>query len=72
MVEATAKLFPIRDKRCAVHTLQLAIRDGLSERHATTLIAKVRQVSVAARTPKIEAILKRRAGKVPILQQTTR
>lgn len=58
--------------RCAVHTLQLAIRDGLKDQHASNLISKLRQVAVAARTPKIDSIIKRRAGKGAILDQTTR
>ena len=48
-----AAYFPIQHMRCAVHTLQLAIRDGLKNQHASTFIAKVRQVATAARTPKV-------------------
>ena len=43
--------------RCAVHTLQLAIRDGLKEKYADTFISKLRKVATTARTPKIDAIL---------------
>ena len=50
--------------RCAAHTLQLAIRDGLKVRHAASLISKIRQAVVAARPPKIDAILRRKT-KVP-------
>ncbi|KAM9329115.1 LOW QUALITY PROTEIN: uncharacterized protein PAF06_019636 [Gastrophryne carolinensis] len=71
-VEQALKLATIHHMRCAVHTLQLAIRDGLKDRHAATLIGKLRQVTVAARAPKTDAILKRRAGKGAILDQTTR
>ena len=39
--------------RCAVHTLQLAIHDGLKEKHVNRLVSKV---TVTARTPKIAAI----------------
>ncbi|CAK8680817.1 unnamed protein product [Clavelina lepadiformis] len=37
--------------RCAAHTLQFAIRDGLKVRHVASLISKIRQVVIAARTP---------------------
>lgn len=72
IVEEVSKAFQIQHMRCAVHTLQLAIRDGLKYHHAATLIEKLRQVAVAARTPKIDAILKRRARKGIILDQSTR
>lgn len=58
--------------RCAVHSLQLAIRDGLKEEHAIKICENVRTVATAARTPKIHAIIKRRAGKGAILDQATR
>ena len=44
--------------RCAVHTLQLAIRDGFKEKQVKQLITKLRQIATIARTPKIDAILK--------------
>ena len=50
--------------RCAVHTLQLAIRDGLKEKHVNRLVSKVRHVAITASTPKIDAILKRKIKKV--------
>lgn len=65
-------LFEVYHMRCAVHTLQLAVRDGLTQRHASNIIAKIRQVAVAARTSKLDAILKRRAGKGALLDQATR
>ena len=46
--------------RCAVHTLQLAIRDGLKEKHVNRLVSKICHVAITARTPKIDAILKRK------------
>ncbi|KAM4701935.1 LOW QUALITY PROTEIN: uncharacterized protein O3C94_002843 [Discoglossus pictus] len=71
-IEEALKISTIHHMQCAVHTLQLAIRDGLKDRHAATLIGKLRQVTVAARAPKIDVILKRRSGKGAILDQTTR
>ena len=58
--------------RCAAHTLQLAIRDGLKVRHVASLISKIRQVVIAARSPKIDAILRRKTNKGAILDQATR
>ena len=58
--------------RCAAHTLQLAIRDGLKLRRVASLISKICQVVVAASSPKIDAILKRNTNKGAILDQATR
>ena len=57
--------------RCAAHTLQLAICDGLKVRHVASLISKICQVVVAARSPKIDTIL-RKANKGAILDQVIR
>lgn len=46
--------------------------DGLKENHVHTLINKLRQIVAIARTPKIDTILKRRAGKGAIIDQATR
>lgn len=58
--------------RCATHTLQLAIRDGLKEKHIVNVIARLRNIAVAARRPKMDTILRRRAGKVALIDQATR
>ena len=58
--------------RCAAHILQLAIRDGLKVRHVVSLISKIRQVVVAARSPIIDAILRRKTNKGAILDQATK
>jgi len=58
--------------RCAAHTLQLASRDGLKINAVASLISRIRHVVVAARTPKIDAILKRKVYKGAILDQATR
>ena len=58
--------------RCAVHTLQLAIRDGLKEKHVNRLVSKVRHVAITARIPKINGILKRKIKKGAIIDQATR
>ena len=58
--------------RCAVHTLQLAIRDGLKEKQVKQLITKLRQAATIARTPKIAIILKRKKNKRTIIDQATK
>ncbi|KAM9307836.1 uncharacterized protein PAF06_011978 [Gastrophryne carolinensis] len=72
LVEAASVRSHIHHMRCVVHTLQLAIRDSLQQGHAATLIGKVRKLATAARTPKVDSILKRRAGKGAIIDQATR
>ena len=56
----------------AVHTLQLAIRDGLKEKQVKQFITKLRQIATTARTPKIAAILKRKSSEGTIIDQGTR
>ena len=58
--------------RCAVHTLQLAICDGLKGRHASKLIGIVRSIAIRARNLKIDAILKKRVKIGAIFDQNTR
>jgi len=72
VTEEASKLCVIRHMRCAVHTLQLAIRDGLKDTHSRNLIGKLRHVATTARTLKIDAILKKRAKKGAIIDQATR
>ena len=51
----------VHHMRCGVHTLQLAIPNGLAERNdniINNLISKIRQVIVAARKPHLEEIIK--------------
>ncbi|CAM4524289.1 unnamed protein product [Lepidochelys olivacea] len=43
--------------RCGIHTLQLAIWDGLNKEHAKKFLAKIRQVVVKLRTPSIQSVL---------------
>nr|XP_022908982.1 uncharacterized protein LOC111420259 [Onthophagus taurus] len=69
---ALASQHKINHMRCAAHTLQLAIRDGLKEVHATQLIGKIRNIVVILRNPKIDGLLKRKAGKGAIIDQPTR
>ena len=58
--------------QCAIHTLQLAISDGLKGRHASKSIVIVRSIAIRARNLKIDAILKRRVKIGAIIDQSTR
>ena len=58
--------------RCAVHTLQLAIRDSLKEKHLNRLVSKVRHVAIIARTPNTDVILKRKLQNGAIIDQAAR
>lgn len=62
----------IEHMRCAVHTLQLAIQEGIHAPQISSLIGKLRRVAKEARTPKINEKLKWKAHKVAILDQDTR
>lgn len=70
--DVAVRISEIEHQRCCVHTHQLAVNDALKEHYSSNLIAKVRKVATAARTPKLDAILKRRAGKGAIIDQVTR
>ena len=72
MIQEASNLCLIQHMRCAVHTLQLAIRNGLKKRSVASLISKFRQVAKAARTTQIDSILKKHSGMGAILDQETR
>jgi len=57
---------------CGAHTLQLSIKDGITNSRAGGILAKVRDVAKEARTPKLNEIMKKRAKKVAILDVETR
>ena len=58
--------------RCAVHTLQLAIRDSLKEKLVNRLVSKVRHVAITARTPNTDVTLKQKLQNGAIIDQATR
>ena len=58
--------------RCAAHTLQLAIGDGLKDKTIKGLVAGLRNVAKEARTPNIEKVLKKNSKKVALLDMETR
>lgn len=58
--------------RCGVHTLQLAILDGLRIPQAGTIVANARKLAVEARKPKVSAELKKAKKLAVILDQETR
>ena len=64
--------FSITHMRCGVHTLQLAIHDGLKKSRATTILARVRSMAVDLRTPKINDLLKKKGKVLAVLDQETR
>ena len=53
--------------RCAAHTLQLAIGDGLKHKSIKGIVSKLRNVAKEARNPNIEKILKKTAKKVALI-----
>ena len=58
LAKAAALSSKIYHMRCVVHTLQLAIHDGLKGRHAANLIAMGQKIAIVARNPKIDSVLK--------------
>ena len=59
--------------RCAAHTLQLAIRDGLkSHKGANSVIAQARTVAKKLRTPSMMSLLKKKGGLLPVVDVPTR
>jgi hypothetical protein len=58
--------------RCAMHTLQLAVLDGLKNHHAAGLISKIRSVATEARTPKVNEYMRREVKLSAVLDQDTR
>ncbi|KAM7165993.1 uncharacterized protein RBU57_007033 isoform 2-T2 [Macrochelys suwanniensis] len=58
--------------RCGIHTLQLAIWDGLNKEHAKKFLAKIRQVVVKLRTPSIQSVLLDLHGVTQSLDTVTR
>ena len=61
----------IEHMRCAAHTLQLAIEDGLKMREIKKIVGKLRNCAKEARTPTINEYLKKKAKKVAILDVET-
>ncbi|XP_050798424.1 uncharacterized protein LOC127045816 isoform X2 [Gopherus flavomarginatus] len=58
--------------RCGIHTLQLAIWDGLNKEHAKKFLAKIRQVVLKLRTPSIQSVLLDLHGITQSLDTVTR
>jgi hypothetical protein len=58
--------------RCGVHTLQLAIQDGLKHPLAAGMIAKIRNLAVELRTPKLAEKVKKAGLRMAVLDQETR
>lgn len=58
--------------RCGVHTLQLAIQDGLKQSRIKDVIGRARNVAVQLRIPKTHELLKKNYKLVAVLDQETR
>ncbi|XP_067134429.1 uncharacterized protein [Centruroides vittatus] len=58
--------------RCGIHTLQLAIWDGLKNERITKTLGKIQQVVVKLRTPTIRNVLLKMYGKTQFLDTVTR
>ena len=62
----------ISHMRCAAHSAQLAIADGLKGNEVSRLVGKSRRVAKEARTPIISESIKAKSGKAAIIDQDTR
>ena len=62
----------IHHMRCAVHTLQLAIKDGLKLPNCDKLLTKTRHIVTKLLSPNILSLLEKGGKKRPILDMTTR
>ena len=62
----------IQHQRCAVHTLQLAIKDGINTSCANNLIAAARAIVRVGRSPHINEFIQKENGKSLILDNDTR
>lgn len=69
---ADVDLKTIHHMRCAIHTLQLAVRDGLKNSRVTTFLEKVRTIIKKLRAPNLLAVIRKRGGLLPILDVVTR
>ena len=58
--------------RCAAHTLQLAIRDGLKQRRAGAVLAQARNVAKKLRAPNMLSSLKNKGQLLPVIDVETR
>nr|XP_057906399.1 uncharacterized protein LOC131103824 [Doryrhamphus excisus] len=58
--------------RCGVHTLQLAVRDGLKQRGAHAVLEHARSVVKKLRAPNMVASLKKKGHLLPIIDVPTR
>ena len=61
-------LVRIHHMRCAVHTLQLPIKDGLKYPHCNKLLTKTRHVVAKLRSPNVLSLLEKRETKRPVLE----
>ena len=62
----------IHHVRCAVHTLQFSIKDGLKQPHCNKLLTKTHHVVAKLRSPNVISLLEKREKKRPVLDTCTR
>ena len=58
--------------RCAAHTLQLAVNDGLKHATAKGVVSKIRGIAKEARNPNIDKLLQKSAKKGALIDMETR
>jgi hypothetical protein len=62
----------IEHMRCAAHTLQVAVCDGIKNSRAAGIIGRIRNIVKEARNSKLSEIIKKRTKKVVLLDMDTR
>ena len=70
--DGCAMLVNIHNMHCAIHTLQLAIRDGLKQQHCDKLLTKTGHIVFKLRSLNVLSLLEKREKKRPILDMATR
>lgn len=70
--DAWATSHKIYHMRCAAHTLQLAIRDGLKIPEVRHILSKTRNVVKKLRTPQMIDVIRTDGGLLPIIDVVTR
>lgn len=58
--------------RCVIHTLQLALADGLKSRYSSNFLAQIRNVVKKLRTVSVLATIRKKYSVIPIMDNETR
>ena len=70
--DGCAMLVNIHNMHCVIHTLQLAIRDGLKQQHCDNLLTKTCHIVFKLRSLNVLSLLEKIEKKRPILDMATR